>query len=428
MKKKRTAVNPLAAVAIVLATLSITLIVQNLSLGDQQLDARIEQTAAARDPLFQRTMGRVLGPSFTQGNHIETLQNGEEIFPAMLAAIRSAQHTVTLETYIFYSGATAREFADALIDRSRAGVRVHVLLDWFGGQINDDITEQMKTSGIDLHWYHAPSWKTLPVMNNRTHRKILVVDGRSGFTGGADIADKWRGNARNPEHWRDTHFRISGPAVGQLQAAFVDNWQQATGRLLHGPHYFPELAGEGALPTQVFTSSRGGGSESMQLMYLLSIASARQTIDLSSAYFIPEEAAIAQLATAAKRGVRVRIIVPGEHIDWNVVRRASRHRWGALLDAGVEIHEYRPTMYHVKLLVVDGIWTSAGSSNFDPRSFSINDECNLNVFSEAFAQTQIAIFERDLQKAKRVTLEAWHARGWTDKTLDALASLIGEQL
>lgn len=413
---------------IVLATSLVGLLVFNLSLGDQQIDKPLEHTYSVHDAQFVRTLEELLGPSFVNGNQAQTLLNGEEIFPAMLEAILSAQHTVTFESYIFYTGKTTRQFADALINRARAGVRVHVLLDWFGGQIKDDITEYMEESGIDLHFYRAPSWTTLHIMNNRTHRKILVVDGKIGFTGGVDIADKWQGDAQNPNHWRDTHFRITGPAVVKLQAAFMDNWLQATGEVQYGPHYFPTLEQAGPLKMQIFSSSPGGGSESMQLMYLLSIASASQSIHLSMAYFIPGEVAVAQLIDAARRGVRVQIIVPGEHIDRNFVRRASRHRWGALLEAGIEIYEYQPTMYHVKLLVVDSIWTSAGSSNFDPRSFSINDESNINVYDEDFARTQIQIFERDLKESRRISLGQWRERGWSDKILDTVASLLGSQL
>ncbi len=428
MKAKNAVKRTGKILLVVVATLFVVLLALNLTLGEQQIEAPIKHAYPVRDAQFVSTMGKLLGPGFADGSQAQTLLNGEEIFPAMLQAIRSAEHTVTLEMYIFYTGETTRQFADALRERARAGVRVNVLLDWFGGQINNDIVDRMEQSGIDLHFYHAPSWTTLTIMNNRTHRKILVVDGKVGFTGGVDIADKWRGNAQNQNHWRDTHFRITGPAVAQLQAAFTDNWLQATGEVLHGPLYFPTLEQVGSLKMQVFNSSRGGGSESMQLMYLLSIASARQSIHLSTAYFIPREVAVAQLVDAAKRGVRVQIIVPGEHIDFNFVRRASRHNWGPLLEAGVEIYEYQPTMYHVKLLVVDAIWTSAGSSNFDPRSFSINDEANMNVYDEDFARTQIRIFERDLQKSRRISFDEWQARSWSDQTLDALASLFGPQL
>ncbi|TFW09767.1 cardiolipin synthase B [Oxalobacteraceae bacterium OM1] len=412
----------------VLATLVLTLLVLNLSLGDKQIESPIPHTYGVRDPRFVHTMGLILGPGFIQGNAVRTLINGEEIFPAMLAAIRSARHSVTLETYIFFSGTIAEQLTEALVERAEAGVAVKVLLDWIGGELDHRLLARLQSKGVELAWYHAPDWTDLAKLNNRTHRKLLVVDGAVGFTGGVDIADKWRGDARSPGHWRDTHFEVTGPVVGQLQAAFADNWLQATGKILRGTEYFPQLQPTGSLQAQVFTGSPGGGARSMQLMYLLSIAAAEHTLRLSAAYFVPDEVALPELAQAARRGVRVQIIVPGEHIDWNVVRRASRHRWGPLLEAGVELYEYQPTMYHVKMLLADSSWVSVGSTNFDQRSFAINDEANLNVHDAAFAEAQARHFEDDLRQSRRITLEAWQSRPWSDKALDFAASLIGSQL
>jgi cardiolipin synthase A/B len=428
MKSKDTVRCTLRALLVALMTLLAALLTFNLSLGDKHFEEPLEHTYSVHDAQFVHAVGELLGHNFSNGNQVQVLVNGEEIFPAMLESIHSAQHTITFESYIFYTGQTTRQFADALIERARAGVRVHVLLDWFGGQISDEIIEELDESGVELRFYRAPSWTTLHIMNNRTHRKILVVDGKIGFTGGVDIADKWKGNAQNPSHWRDSHFRITGPAVAQLQAAFMDNWMQTTGKVQLGQHYFPLLEPAGPLKMQVFSSSPGGGSESMQFMYLFAIASASQSIHLSMAYFIPGEAAVAQLIDAAKRGVKVQIIVPGEHIDRGIVRRASRHRWGPLLEAGVEIYEYQPTMYHVKLLVADAMWTSAGSSNFDSRSFSINDESNMNVYDADFARTQIQIFQRDLKNSRRISLDEWRGRPWSEKVIDNFASLLGSQL
>lgn len=413
---------------VIVATLLVATMTFNLSLGDKQIDQAIPHTYATHNPQFRRTMGVILGPDFLAGNNIQTLINGREAFPAMLEAARAARQSITLETYIFYSGSVAREFGAALMERAHAGVSVNILVDWLGNQLDDDLIEQMEKSGVQVRRYRAPRWYNLTKMNNRTHRKLLIVDGMVGFTGGVDLADKWRGNAQDPSHWRDTHFRITGPVVAQLQAAFVDNWLQATGGILHGTRYFPDLEPAGPLSAQVFTSAPGGGSESMQLMYLLSISAAERSIRLSAAYFVPDEAAIAALADAARRGVRVQIIVPGEHIDWDFVRRASRHRWGELLQAGVEIYEYQPTMYHVKMLIVDAVWVSVGSSNFDQRSIAINDEANLNVYDEGFSRSQIAVFNQDLAHARRVTLQDWNARSWHDRMLDACASLFGPQL
>jgi cardiolipin synthase len=265
-------------------------------------------------------------------------------------------------------------------------------------------------------------------MNNRTHRKVLVVDGKVGFTGGVGIADVWTGNAQDPEHWRDTHFRAEGPVVAQMQAVFMDNWIKVTGEVLHGIEYFPALTQRGESAGQMFSSSPSGGSESMRLMYLLAITAAARSIDLSSAYFVPDDFTAKALVAAAKRGVRVRIITPGEHMDAETVQRASRARWGQLLEAGIEIYQYQPTMYHCKVMIVDKIWVSVGSTNFDNRSFSLNDEANLNIISAAFASRQIEIFQQDLARSRPVTLSEWQQRPFGEKFLDFLASLLRMQL
>jgi cardiolipin synthase len=265
-------------------------------------------------------------------------------------------------------------------------------------------------------------------MNNRTHRKLLVVDGRVGFTGGVGIADEWAGDARDKSEWRDTHFRVEGPAVAQLQAAFMENWIEITGRVLHGEAYFPPLGPAGPHVAQFFVSSPGGGGESMQLMYLLSIAAASERLLISASYFVPDEVEVRALADAARRGVRVQIIVPGPDIDSEIVRRASRSTWGELLRAGVEIHEYQPTMYHCKVMIVDGLWVSVGSTNFDARSFAVNDEANLNVLDAGFAREQERIFAADLERSRRITLEQWRSRPWTEKLWEHAMGLLGSQL
>lgn len=416
------------AVTGVLLTVIATLLVLNLSIGDKQIDTRIERVYSVDDRQFARTMGVILGPALEPGNKVRALVNGDKIFPAMLHAIRSAQRSVTLETYIFWSGTIGNEFVDALVERARAGVRVHILLDWIGGKLNEEQLDRMEENGAEVRRYNTPHWNTLHRLNNRTHRKLLVVDGKIGFTGGVGISDSWRGNAQSPQHWRDTHFEVEGPVVGQMQAAFIDNWMQATGEVLHGEAYLPELQPSGTLSAQMFTSSPGGGAESMQLMYLLSITSAARTIRLSASYFIPDDVAVNSLVAALRRGVRVQVILPGHHLDRPIVRRASRAEWRPLLRAGAEIYEYQPTMYHVKVMIVDDHWVSVGSTNFDARSFAINDEANLNVHDKDFARRQIEIFEEDRKKSRRVTLVEWESRGWRDKFLDFCASLLRSQL
>jgi cardiolipin synthase len=286
----------------------------------------------------------------------------------------------------------------------------------------------MRRAGVQVHRYHKPVWWKLARLNNRTHRKLLIVDGKVGFTGGVGIADKWRGHAQDPEHWRDSHFRVEGPVVGQMQAVFNDNWTKATGAVLDGPAYFPALVAQGDMPAQMFSSSPTGGSESMHLMYLLAITAARHTIHLSNSYFVPDELAVKALVAAAKRGVDVRIITPGPIIDSDIVRAASRERWGELLEAGIKMAEYQPTMYHVKALVVDSLLVSVGSTNFDNRSFILNDEANLNVLDPDFAKQQEAVFEDDWKHARPITLQAWQNRPFMEKICGKLADLIGAQL
>ena len=418
----------LLLLAVILVTVVLTFVGLNVSLGDQQLDAPLEPRYRVRDPQFLRAVCAVLVPSPVSGNHVRELLNGDQIFPAMLQAIRSAKSTVTFETYIYWSGAIGAEFSREFGAAALRGVEVKLLLDWIGGDLSHARLKEMRRAGVDVRRYNPLRWRNLGHMNNRTHRKLLVVDGMIGFIGGVGIADSWRGHAQDRHHWRDTHFQIEGPAVCQMQAAFIDNWVQTTGTLLHSESYLPCPREAGTMSAQVFTSSPRSGSKSMQVLYLMSIAAAAESIDLSAAYFLPDPVGIASLAAAARRGVRVRIIVPGRHMDKNIVRRASRAQWGQLLAAGVEIFEYQRTMFHCKVLIVDRMWVSVGSTNFDARSFNINDEANMNVFDNEFASRQTQVFEDDLQSAARVTTGDWIGRSWADRILDRSAALLASQL
>ncbi|RYE66561.1 MAG: cardiolipin synthase B, partial [Oxalobacteraceae bacterium] len=374
-------------------------------------------------------MGVLLGPSVTGGNRVETLLNGDAIFPPMLEAIAKAKHSITFETYIYWSGDIGKAFADALAERARAGVKVHVLLDWVGsGKIDDAFLEGMESAGVQVRKFHKPTWYDITRMNNRTHRKLLVVDGRVGFTGGVGIAPEWTGNAQDADHWRDTHFRAEGPVVAQMQGVFMDNWIKASGDVLHGERYFPAIERSGDSEAQMFSSSPSGGSESMHLMYLLALTAAEHNIQISASYFVPDEMTRAALIDARKRGVRVQLILPGKHIDTETVRSSSRGMWGELLQAGVEISEYEPTMYHCKVMIVDDLLVSVGSTNFDDRSFQLNDEANLNIYDADFARAQVAIFERDLKSARRITYEQWLDRPWKDKAWEEIASWLGPLL
>ncbi|MES2316363.1 MAG: phospholipase D-like domain-containing protein [Pseudomonadota bacterium] len=410
-------------------TLFAVFLTFNFMPSEKKIERQLDRLYNIDDPQFRRSMSILLGPPIVEGNQVEALLNGDAIFASMLKAIRGAEKTITFETYIYWSETIGAEFSTALIERARAGVKVHVMLDFIGSiKMDDSAMVAMEQAGIKLERFHKPVWWKFTKLNNRTHRKVLVVDGKIGFTGGVGIADQWRGAAQDKQHWRDTHFRVEGPVVGQMQAVFADNWTKATGVVLDGPAYFPALVAKGGHAAQMFSSSPSGGSESMLLMFLMSITAAQHTIHLSSSYFVPDELTIKALVAAAKRGVKIRIITPGDNIDSDVVRAASRARWGALLAAGIEIAEYQPTMYHVKALTVDSLMVSVGSTNFDNRSFSLNDEANLNVIDAQFATEQVKVFNNDWKKAKIISYAVWKDRPLLEKAYSHLASFVGDQL
>ena len=421
--------RPVLVATVFVATVLAVVVVLNLTAGEKKVKQQLEHHYDVADAQFLRSMGVLLGPALVDGNRVETLLNGEEIFPAMLRAIRSATKTITLETYIYWSGKIGREFADALAERAGKGIKVHVILDWVGSErIDEAALNEMRKAGVEVERYHPPRWYTINRLNNRTHRKLLIVDGQTGFTGGVGIADKWDGHAQDKDHWRDTHYRVEGPVVAQMQAAFTDNWTKITGRVLHTNDYFPAQHSADGQLAQVFQSSSEGGANSMQLMYLLSIAAAGKTIDVSMAYFLPDEVARETMLAALRRGVKIRIIVPGPFKDAVIVSDASHAEWGDLLRDGAEIYEYQPTMYHCKLLVIDGVWTSVGSTNFDNRSFRLNDEANLNIHDVRFARRQTDIFNADLQLSRRVSYEDWLARPWSQKVWQRALTILNTQL
>ncbi|KGO99378.1 phospholipase D-like domain-containing protein [Novilysobacter defluvii] len=413
----------------VLATAVAVVLAINFVTPEKKLERRIEHRYDTADEQFVREMGVMLGPSVIEGNHVVAYNNGAEIFPAMLEAIRGARVSVTFETYVYWSGEIGELFAKALAERAEAGIPVHVTIDWVGSiKMDPALLDLMEDAGVEVERYRPLHWYNLGRMNNRTHRKLLVVDGRIGFTGGVGIADEWKGNAQDPDHWRDIHFRIDGPVVAQIQAAFNDNWIKTTGRVLNGPDYFPPLEPAGDMKAHLFIASPAGGSESMHLMFLMAIAAAEHTIDLAASYFIPDELVMGALLQARKRGVRIRVVLPGPYIDSSVVRVTSKADWGPLLRAGVEIHEYQPTMFHNKLLIVDDEMVSLGSTNFDIRSFRLNDEASLNVYDRDFALQMTRVFERDLERSKPYTYEQWLSRPWRERIAERVLLPIKSQL
>lgn len=380
------------------------------------------------DPPFLNAMGPLVGAEFTSGNSLELQVNGDAFFPSMLDAIRKAKQTITLETYIWTPGHISEQFIFALMDRARAGVKVHILVDGMGTlKFKDDDRDRLKEAGVEIYKYGRQHWwEVKPNINHRTHRKILVVDGKVGFTGGMCIDDSWEGNAENEKVWRETQVRVEGPAVRQLQSAFAANWLQTTSGLLLGEGYYPKVGSSGSNVAHVYKSGPADGPEAARIGYLFAIAAARKSIDIAQAYFVPDELATESLIAARERGVKVRIIVAAIN-DSKFGRAVSRSRWQPLLEAGVEMYQYLPSMYHPKTMAVDDLLVTVGSANFDNRSFRINDEVILNALDRGVAAEHKRIFENDLKRSKQVTLEEHLNRPFYIKAVDGVAGLFRSQ-
>lgn len=393
---------------------------------EKKIQRPIRTDYGVSDDEFLRTMSQLLGPPLVEGNKVTALHNGEHIFPAMLDAIRSAQRTITFENFVYWEGCTTCEFADALIERAETGVKVHFLQDAFGcSDVRCSSMQRLRKSKVELEIFR---FARLTQLNQRTHRKLLVVDGKVGFIGGVGIADAWDGDGKHRKNWRDSHYRVEGPAVAQIQQAFTDNWMQTRATVLHGDAYFPEIEPAGDHVCQAFKSSIGEGADSARVMLLLSIAAARRTIRIANAYFIPDDLTIRMLVEACRRGVAVEIITPCELIDQKLVRLVGRSRWGPLLEAGARFYEYQPAMFHCKYMLVDDCWASVGSANFDDRSLRLNEEANLNVRDAGFAKEHTRVFDEDKRRSKEITLAEWRHRSWKEKISGSAASILRSQL
>lgn len=414
---------------IVFVTVFVCILIFNLKSPGKRIEHEISPIGTIDSQDVKKSMGELLGPPLVGGNRVEHLENGNQIFPSMLAAIRSATKTITFETFIYWEGAIGQEFSHALSEKARSGVRVHVLLDWIGSRRMEDVViKEMKNAGVLVEYYHSLRWYNISRINNRTHRKILVVDGKIGFTGGVGIADEWNGNAEDADHWRDSHFKIEGPAVNQLQAAFMDNWNTVSPEILHGDAYFPNITPQGNAIAQVFKSSPDEGSSSVRLMYLYAIVHAKKSIMIANAYFVPDSHVRQILIEARKRGVKVEVIVPGDKIDTQIPRKASMATWGEMLKSGIDIYQYQKTMFHCKYMIVDGVWVSVGSTNMDNRSFRLNDEANLNIIDPKWTEEMIEVFNMDKKDSHQMTYEEWTKRPLTSRILESFSFLLSAQL
>lgn len=376
-----------------------------------------------------RALAANLSAPSLDGNAIDTFLNGDEIFPAMLDAIRGARQSVNLLTYIYWEGEIARQFADELTAAAGRGVQVRVLADAVGGaKMTPSMVDMLREAGCRFAWFRPLRWYNIGRFNNRTHRKVMVVDGKTGFTGGVGIGDVWTGHAQDPDHWRDDHFRIRGPAVRYLQGSFAVNWRQATGEVLAGREPFPDLESAGDIRIVAVDAAPSIRISTIAFSYWLFFHGAREEIRVTTPYYVPDPRLDLGLAEAARRGVKVTLLVPGPHIDSAIVSLACKTYYRALLEAGVAIFEYQPTMIHTKTVTVDGNIALIGSPNFDSRSFALNYEEALVVYDSPFAERINRCFEDDLAKARRVTLE--EVRRWSmwTRTRHRLARLLRAQL
>jgi cardiolipin synthase len=390
----------------------------------------LEDPPAPGTPDFARLVEALTIAPLRQGNRVTVLRNGDEIFPAMLEAIRSAEHTINFATYVYWTGSIAPEFAGALAERAEAGVQVNVLLDAVGAaKMDHSLIERLEEAGAKVAWFRPPKWYTLHKLNNRTHRKILVVDGRVGFTGGVGIAEEWTGNCEDPGHWRDTHVRVEGPAARDLLGGFLDNWAEATQRILSGPHHLPDVGGfDDGVQVQVTRSTAEKGSTDAEHLFYAAIACARERIWLTTAYFAPRRAFVDALCAAVGRGVEVCVLTNGPHMDKQVVRQAGRLAYEQMLECGMRIFEYQRTMLHAKVMIVDANWVTVGSINFDNRSFALNDELNLSLRDRGLTEELEKHFLADLDDARELELAAWRARPVATRARELASAAVRREL
>jgi cardiolipin synthase A/B len=397
-----------------------------LMLAQDQVTLKVRSDAGAAEPRHAAYIAALVGADVTRGNDYDVLTNGDAIFPAMLDAIRSARRRISFETYIYESGSVASQFSAALEDAARRGVRVNIVVDSVGGSgMQEADIARLGTAGCRLAQFNSPTWYSLEDVNYRTHRKILVVDGEVGFSGGVGVADHWLGDAQDKDHWRDTQVRMRGPVVRLLEAGFYENFIETDGEVTPELDDLPPERHAGGASI-VVRSSPTGGSNDLKRLYLLAIASARRTIDVTSPYFVTDESSEWALRDAVARGVKVRILVEGDITDAMPVKYASREAYDRLIAAGIEIYEYQPTMMHTKTLVVDGTWSMFGSANFDNRSLELNDELNVAVSSADLAKRFLVDFEKDLRSAARLDLQQWRRRSRLEKSRELFWSNFGE--
>jgi cardiolipin synthase len=417
-KVGRRAIVGVVVVAVVLAVV--------LAIAQDQRTLQIRSAVAADDPRAVAYVAALVNAALSGGNRFDVLQNGDEIFPAMLGAIDEASERVSFETYIYQKGAVAEEFTRRLETAARRGVQVNLVVDSFGSSaMPEEHVKRLRKAGCHIAEFNGAKWYELEDVNYRTHRKILVVDGQVGFVGGVGVADHWIGHAQDREHWRDTQIRMRGPIVRHLEAAFYENFIEGGGIVT------PRLD-DGSAPdsdandTLIVKGASTVGSNDLKRLYLLTLAMARRTVDITTPYFVTDESSMWAIHDAAARGVRIRVLMEGDRTDARSVKYASRDAYAELLSFGVELYEYQPTMMHTKAIVVDNTWSVFGSANFDNRSLELNDELNVAVWNRDVASRLTTAFEADLQLSGRINLESWNRRSPIERTRERFWSFFGE--
>ncbi|WP_079033487.1 phospholipase D-like domain-containing protein [Streptomyces sp. JHA19] len=382
-------------------------------------------STAERKQRLRRRLERLIGVAATEGNELVPLRNGDEIFPAMLGAIREAEHTIDMMTFVYWRGQIAHDFAAALADRAREGVRVRLLLDGFGAkEIEGRLLELMASAGVEIAWFRRPVWLSPFKQNHRCHRKALILDERTAFTGGVGIAEEWCGDARNPSEWRDTHVRVRGPAVDGIAAAFAQNWAECHEELFDERDRFTEHRQEGSSVVQVVRGSASIGWQDMQTLIRVMLTSAEERFRLVTAYFAPDAYFVDLLCATARRGVRVDILLPGPHTDQRACQLAGQQHYTRLLEAGVHIRQYQPTMMHAKIITVDSVAALIGSTNFNRRSMDHDEEVMLAVLDEEFTAELDRDFEADLEKSVEIDLRRWRRRAAVQRVKEAAVTPI----
>ena len=406
------------AIAALLAIVPSGCTVTHTALTEKREIYHFAPDFGVEDSQFRRSLD-TMNSYMVGGNSAKLLRNGDQIFPAMTKDIREAKTSVNLETYIFQPDEAGRQFAAAMIDAAKRGVEVRFLIDDYGSKLGD-LEEPLKQAGVKVKVYRPIRLVSIYKIGKRTHRKLLIVDGRIGYTGGLGIDKRWLGDARNTGEWRDNQVRVEGPVTAQMQAIFSEDWTYTTGEILAGDRFFPKIAPAGNIEAEAVKASRGDSSSLPKMLYYMAIQAARHSILIQNAYFLPDTQTRNALIRAMQRGVDVRVMVPGTHIDLPMVRLASRHHWGAMLEAGVKIYEYEPTMMHNKTFIVDGIFVTIGSINFDQRSMGKNAEESLAFYDKGFAAEATAMFEDDWKRCQQVTLHAWKHRGLAARVSEML--------